>query len=59
MQQIYDGSKFSLVVDEPPGVGGGTRLVMQLRAESDEERHAQLWLQAFGAEWTTDDNDNG
>ena len=45
--QIYDGCKFS-VVDE----AGGTKLVMQLKCESGEERHAHLWLAAFAAEWT-------
>ena len=43
--QIYDGCKFS-VVDEAEG----TKLVMQLKC--GEERHAQLWLAAFAAEWT-------
>lgn len=45
--QIYDGCKFS-VVDEAEG----TKLVMQLKCESGEERHAHLWLAAFAAEWT-------
>ena len=30
----------------------GTKLVMQLKCESGEERHAHLWLAAFAAEWT-------
>eukprot|EP01046_Picozoa_sp_COSAG06_P081239 COSAG06_NODE_28420_length_574_cov_3.320000_1_plen_106_part_00 len=76
-QQIYDGSKFSLVDEATTSEGPpqqqqeqtqqteqqpqaqpqqsqqahGTRLLMQLRAESNEERHAQMWLQAFGSEW--------
>ena len=57
LQQIYDSSKFSLLVDGSEAGEGGTQLVMQLRAETDEERHAQMWVQAFGSEWATDDDD--
>ena len=58
LQQIYDSSKFSLLADGSEVGKGGTQLVMQLRAETDEERHAQMWVQAFGSEWATDDDDD-
>lgn len=55
VQQIYHSTKFNLLVDELENDCTGTRLIMQLRTESDEERHAQMWVRAFKSEWAMDE----